>query len=378
MEEVASRPPALAAVPEAGAPVGLGPPLGLTHSFITDREGSGAVAPPSPVTGLMDSRASSDALGSSGRTDTDPDAGTGAAGAAEGGSGQSAAFLLVLELIIDCNIPGDEAESSVELFSPEIVDLDLPDRFSQLDPEKEVLFYAQGGAPGSGFCFFLDNCTDEEMTTVRVIAPDVPGILASVTTAFEQEELDLVSCQTENLEGLTKGWSFLECLLLSDDGERIEDYPTSRKLCSRVRANLAARLQSTRRRTHNLQRNFKRGSSGGRRTGASGGAAEQAFSLSRKSMEPPGHGRRPSTGSEDLTAAARRDSISSMEGSMTMDVRQDSVMSTLSHRESKSDDSHKEGQLSRNSSLGSGSVLAVSVDSKPSSSFDVADRKSVV
>lgn len=178
--EVEGRLPiALAAVPETGTPPQLGAPAELTHSFEEPSQQTSPVAASVPTT-----RASSGALTSPGRQDS-------ANGSDMGTSGSgSSAYLRVLELILEEQLElaaGDDSSASADLFAHEIVDLDAPNRCAEIDPGKEVLFYAQGGAPGSGFCLFLDNCTDQELTTVRVVAPSVPGVLASVTTAFEQE-----------------------------------------------------------------------------------------------------------------------------------------------------------------------------------------------
>lgn len=108
---------------------------------------------------------------------------------------ESSAYLLILEAILESQIATHEDDeegagdsSSQGMFSPEIVDLDDAKHEERgCEFSEPVIFYGQGGAPGRGHCFFLDNCTDEELTTVRVVVPDVPGILSAATTAFESE-----------------------------------------------------------------------------------------------------------------------------------------------------------------------------------------------
>ena len=113
-------------------------------------------------------------------------------------SDESSAYLLILELIMESQMSQSSTlDSSADLFSPEIVDLDDEAAAERAEGLKEpVLFYAQGGEPGSGHCFFLDNCTDEELTAVRLVVPDVPGILTSATTAIETEGVLTVSLLT--------------------------------------------------------------------------------------------------------------------------------------------------------------------------------------
>jgi len=241
------------------------------------------------------------------------------------GSGSSA-YLRVLELILEEQLElaaGDDSSASADLFAHEIVDLDAPNRCAEIDPGKEVLFYAQGGAPGSGFCLFLDNCTDQELTTVRVVAPSVPGVLASVTTAFEQEELDLVNCQNEQLPGVAAGWFYMECFTLHDDGERVDDFDSANKLCTRIRENLSARLSSNRRRNHNKQ-HTKRTNSGMRRSAGSG----EAPNLARKSA-PPDHQRTPSLEEEAVRIVQRINSNASEGGAEALRVLSSAMALTL-------------------------------------------------
>jgi len=240
------------------------------------------------------------------------------------GSGSSA-YLRVLELILEEQLElaaGDDSSASADLFAHEIVDLDAPNRCAEIDPGKEVLFYAQGGAPGSGFCLFLDNCTDQELTTVRVVAPSVPGVLASVTTAFEQEELDLVNCQNEQLPGVAAGWFYMECFTLHDDGERVDDFDSANKLCTRIRENLSARLSSNRRRNHNKQHTKRTNS------GMSSAGSGEAPNLARKSA-PPDHQRTPSLEEEAVRIVQRINSNASEGGAEALRVLSSAMALTL-------------------------------------------------
>lgn len=175
--EVERRPSmVLPAVPETGKP----PRLGSHTDLITGSyEVAAGAASPGGSTAPQ-SRTTSELLMSPGRQDS------GAGSEMAAGPGGSEVYLLVLELINEEQLEL-AADVDASAIANEILDLDAPDRSGDLDPGKEVLFYAQGGEPGTSFCLFLDNCTDEELTTVRVVAPNVPGVLASVTTAFEQE-----------------------------------------------------------------------------------------------------------------------------------------------------------------------------------------------
>eukprot|EP00192_Tetraselmis_astigmatica_P009836 CAMPEP_0117696656 /NCGR_PEP_ID=MMETSP0804-20121206/28794_1 /TAXON_ID=1074897 /ORGANISM="Tetraselmis astigmatica, Strain CCMP880" /LENGTH=827 /DNA_ID=CAMNT_0005510819 /DNA_START=522 /DNA_END=3005 /DNA_ORIENTATION=+ len=175
---------------------------------------------------------------------------------------ESSAYLLILELIIESQISQTSTlDATDELFSPEIVDLDDESAVAPAEGLKEpVLFYAQGGEPGSGHCFFLDNCTNEELTAVRLVVPDVPGILTAATTAIEMEGMDIVHCQMEQLEGLRAGWAYIECYILSDEGERVEGRETAKRLCQQLRSKLGERLKIARRRSHYRPHHFRRSS----------------------------------------------------------------------------------------------------------------------
>lgn len=100
---------------------------------------------------------------------------------------ESSAYLLILEHILQSQM-APEGDNS-DLFSPDIVDLDDSSVADAQEFPEPVLFYAQGGEPGPGHCFFLDNCTEDELTAVRLVVPDIPGILTAATTAIESEGL---------------------------------------------------------------------------------------------------------------------------------------------------------------------------------------------
>lgn len=147
---------------------------------------------------------------------------------------------------------------------------------------------------------------------------------------------------------------------------QVDDYESAKKLCTRIRANLAARLASSRRRNHNKQ-HTKRGNAASRRSVQSG----EMPSLTRRSMDPPGHRRSDSTEEDGMKVVQRINSHGSTD--TAYDAQRTDFSANVS-TEGRRSDGTVTPALSRNSSDGCSSVVGsvISDSSRPGSTFDVS------